>query len=350
MRVGDDIVVIGRCHAAGKAEPVCRDGRGPAGKNRCARVARITVDIDQNVDAVGGDHGRRLVIGKAADLRPLPHCIADAGTRAVLARYAAVVGMNVEAAAVMQFHHLGQAEADRMLAQIGRYIADPQARRALSPAVGVVMDLRGPRNRLAGIAGIAGELEQRVVEHHRHRERRDVGQKALGLDTVPALDDRPLALPLAQRNPVLHRLGLLRRKIDGLVQRIFSSGIRMVELEHPAQLVQRHDLVADGSAIDGRHAVDERQPLADGGARLPQVLQRAAKVDVGGVKLRIDPQRIAQRIDGGEGISCPLCHDSHVEVRSGKMRIIRMKGDPSLVEIRGGGGTLRLLEVFGLTE
>ena len=118
----------------------------------------------------------------------------------------------------------------------------------------------------------------------------------------------------------------------------------MVEFQHAAELVQRHDLVAQASGpFTAGKPVDEGQPLAHRGTGLALVLQRAAEIDVGGVELRIDPQRIAQRIDGGEGIAAALGHHRHVEMGRREMRIIRIEGDPALVEFCGRCRTLRLL-------
>ena len=57
-------------------------------------------------------------------------------------------------------------------------------------------------------------------------------------------------------------------------------------------------LVRDGLAVDGGELADQLHPFADRGADLADVLQRAAEIDVGRLEVRLQPDAVAERIDG----------------------------------------------------
>ena len=177
-----------------------------------------------------------------------------------------------------------------------------------------------------------------------------MGEKLARLHPVPALHHRPLALPLAQRDPVLDGLRLARREIDGLAQRILGRRVGMVEFQHPPQLVQRHHLVAQCRTIEGGKPIDEGEPRAHRRPGLTEILQRATEIDIGGVELRIYPQRVAQGVDGGKGITAALGHHRHVEVGSRELRVIRIERDPALVERCGRRRSFGFLKAFGVTK
>ena len=60
--VGDQIVMIGRAHRRGIAEPVDLHWRGPEREDARACEFGVAVEIDENVDAVARDRERRLEV------------------------------------------------------------------------------------------------------------------------------------------------------------------------------------------------------------------------------------------------------------------------------------------------
>ena len=131
--VGDEIVVVRRAHGAGIAEPVDVHRRGPAGEHLGARILGVAVEIDQDVDAVGRDLRRRLIVGHAGDVGPVIDAGLGAGLRRVGPVDPAVIGEDLEVLAVVLLDDVGHGKADRMLAQVGRHIADPQPQRIAPP-------------------------------------------------------------------------------------------------------------------------------------------------------------------------------------------------------------------------
>lgn len=82
-----------------------------------------------------------------------------------------------------------------------------------------------------------------------------------------------VALPLAQRDPVLDGLRLVGREVDGLAQRILGGRIGMVEFKHAAELVHCHQLVAKGWIIHHGKAIHQGKPLGDRRAGLALILE-----------------------------------------------------------------------------
>ncbi len=119
MLVGDDVVVVGRAHGPGIAEPVGDHRRGAQGEHLGACILGVTVEIDEDVDPVLRDFHCHLVVAETVDLEPLVHRRHGARLRRVGALDAAVVGVNLELRAVVRFQHVRHAEPDGMLAQIG---------------------------------------------------------------------------------------------------------------------------------------------------------------------------------------------------------------------------------------
>ena len=69
-------------------------------------------------------------------------------------------------------------------------------------------------------------------------------------DTVPLGEHGPLALPLAQGNPVLQNLGLVRIDIETLPEGVFGRRIIVCGLKNAGGLLQRGQLVRDGFPVD----------------------------------------------------------------------------------------------------
>ena len=97
-------------------------------------------------------------------------------------RFAAIIGEDLDLRLVMQLQHFAQRETDRVLAQVGGDIADPQ------PLVGPDLFPRRARPK-PGPSGTArrtscctvalGELEHRIVGEGGERDRRHRGQQLL---------------------------------------------------------------------------------------------------------------------------------------------------------------------------
>ena len=60
--VRDDVMVEGRAHRARKAQPVHLNRRRPPREHAQARIARMAVHVDENINAVIGNHPRRIVV------------------------------------------------------------------------------------------------------------------------------------------------------------------------------------------------------------------------------------------------------------------------------------------------
>ncbi len=196
----------------------------------------------------------------------------------------------------------------------------------------------------------AAELEHRIVGEVGQRERRDVPDQRPRLDVLRALDHRPLALALPQRDPMLNDLGLFLVDIERLLQGVFGGGVIAGALEHPAQLLQGDELVLDGVAVDAGQAVDERQPLGNGGGELAAVLQRPAEVDVGGVEVRLEPGALAQGVDRAGVVAQFRQGHAVVEIDGVEELVGAVARDPGLVEIGGLLWRLQFLELLRLRE
>ena len=170
--------------------------------------------------------------------------------------------------------------------------------------------------------------------------------QGLGVDVLPPFHDRPLALPLPQRDPVLDDFALRRVDLERLLERVLRGTVFVGPLQDAPELLQRHELVLDGIAVDGGQAIDQRDPLAHGKPELARVFQETAEVDVRRVEIRLEPDALAQRVDGAS----PIAHfrERHpvVEIDRMQERIAGVGRYPGLVKI---GDLMRLLEAIELS-
>ncbi len=125
--VADDVVVEAGPHGPGEAQPVDLDRGRASREDAQTGIAGVAVDVDQDVDAIGGDHGGGLVVGQVADGLPVFDGGGGALMDAALGLDAAIVGEDLDLRAVMQLEQLSHQIADGVVAQVGRHIADPQA-------------------------------------------------------------------------------------------------------------------------------------------------------------------------------------------------------------------------------
>ena len=133
--VGDDVMMVWGTHCAGEAEPVDVDWRGAHREDPRARALGITIEIDEDIDFVGADSRRRLLVGERVDVDPVIDGAADARADTVLAIEAAIVGVDFERAPVMRLHDVAHRETHRMLAEVRGDVADPQLPELVARAV-----------------------------------------------------------------------------------------------------------------------------------------------------------------------------------------------------------------------
>ena len=201
------------------------------------------------------------VVGQAVDVDPVVDALLDARLRRIGTVDAAVIGENLEALAVVLLHHVGHGEADGVVAQVRRDIADLQAER-VGPAGRRGHRLR-PADGMLGVVPALGELEHRVVGEVRQRQRRYAGEQVAALDPLPFGQHRPFALPLAQRHPVLQCLGLTAVDVEALLEDVLGGAVVVVAFQHPARLMQHGELVRDRLAVDRGQLADELHPFGD---------------------------------------------------------------------------------------
>ena len=117
--VGDDVVEPFRALRSEKAQPVHLHRRGARDEYLDATAGRVTVEIDQDVDAVRSYPLRRALGGLGADVdEMLERALDPAAQRAVFIG-ADRIRMDFEARAVVALPQLGQQMRDRMRAEIG---------------------------------------------------------------------------------------------------------------------------------------------------------------------------------------------------------------------------------------
>src|SRR5690349_741859 len=75
--IGNDIVVVRRRHRTGKAKPIDRDWRRTAREHLSPRVSRVTIQVDQNIDAVRNNLCCRLIVIEAINIAPMIDAIED---------------------------------------------------------------------------------------------------------------------------------------------------------------------------------------------------------------------------------------------------------------------------------
>ena len=158
------------------------------------------------------------------------------------------------------------------------------------------------------------------------------------------------ALALAKRNPMLHGFGLVG--IDGkrLAKRVFGCGIAVDALQHPADLVERHGLVGDGIGRHGRQVFNHRPPACDRRIAAPCRFELVPEVDIGRIEIRLDADRLAQCVDRACRVLDFRQRDRVIEAHRMKQRMIRVEGDPCLVEVNRPLGLSQRLDLLGTVE
>jgi len=86
----------GRAHRTGIAKPVDLDRRWPAREHAKARIARVAVDVDKDIDAVFRNLRCGFVIGDATDVAPVIDARLDTRLDRIVRLDAGVVGEHLE--------------------------------------------------------------------------------------------------------------------------------------------------------------------------------------------------------------------------------------------------------------
>ncbi len=100
--VRDNVVMIGRTHRSRVAEPIHLHGRRAAGEYSGPRIARMPVDVHEDIDAVGCDFAGSVNPGGQRAFRVRP----------------AIIGEHFDVALSVAFKKLRHQISNRMIAQI----------------------------------------------------------------------------------------------------------------------------------------------------------------------------------------------------------------------------------------
>ena len=356
--VGDDVVVEGRAHAARIAEPVDDDRGRPPRQQRRACAAGVAVHVDQDVDAVLQHQGQRPVVVERRDVAPVLDTSADAGLDRVLLRDAAVVGEDLHRGAVVLPQHLRHQVADGVPAEVGGEVADaqptPRHRGDAGGEVGGGAEGRRRRHLGPAVGGGAGELQQRIVGVVRQAERRHPRDQRCAVQPRQRLQQRPAALALAQRDPVLHHVALgAAGQFRHLAQRVLRLRQVPPAFQHGGHLLQRGCL--PGEAVASEHAKLPRdvRPVAERRIGRAHAFQHGAEIDIGRQEARFAADGGAEGLRRGAQIAETGEQHALVEQHRVQRRVVGFGGRPGRIErggLRGAAGAgqrLRLADEVG---
>ena len=146
-------------------------------------------------------------------------------------------------------------------------------------------------------------------------------------------DDRPFALRQAKRDVLLDDVLLMRIDIEALLNRRFRGFDLLMIGQDAGDLLQRRSGVADRIAVDGDGPDCRRPPHFDGAVRGARPLQEAAEIDVGRNEIRVERDRLLQRIDRRRRVARIAVESRAVEIGHIKQRMLRVGIDPDLIEL-----------------
>ena len=309
---------------------------------------RQAVQVDQDVDLVGADGTGGLLVGLGVDADVVVHRLDHAGAdrRAVLA--APAEGVHLELAAVVQLVQLGGQDGYRVRAEVRRQVADAQAAVAVAVLAGQRRD--GGVDLFVDEAARGGQLLGRVGRGAEHGQRRGAVHHGGDRDVFEAAVHRPLALLLAQVDPVGHDVGLLRIDAQAQRQHGLGLGIALADFQQAAEVVQ-------GLHVQRRIGLDVRLHLVgeDGLPHRQRVVgaagafQQGAEVEAGFDEAGVLADGLAQHRLGAGVVAGIGQHHGQVEAGGVDQRRRRVV-DPGTVQADGGGQLSAFLQHGGGAE
>ena len=271
--VRDEVRDVIRPHGSGEAHVSRLDGRGSEGENFVPGPLCVTVQVQRNMDPVGVDHARSVLIAERAAVQEVLRV--RFGSRPVLRVVARGQGVqeNFESAPVVQAPHALHEVGQGVVSEVAADVADPQAPpRKSNPGAGW-RRRQGPegashRRCGQGVRGVS------PADHEHQVARQRVGDHMEGLDTrqlppgegvhdnahqrrqsrlavVPAADELLAVEEAADSLLVVgfDREGLLERDDGLLVQPQVLLARAQVGVRPGGVRVQLHHLLVAGNGL-----------------------------------------------------------------------------------------------------
>ncbi len=261
-----------------------------------------------------------------------------AGVETIRRRNSAVIGEHLHLGAVVQLQQLGHEIADRVLAQVGGHIADPQAPAGKLDGRMTAIAVRraGPLlHRLFHIAGRRRQLQQRVIGIGGHGQGVGIGDQGLAIDPIQRGRRRPFALDQPDGHQLFQHVALVRVEGQALLERHLRGVMLMAIASHPRQLLQGGDLVVDRGAGHRRQPGDPFGPDTDRPLGALGALQKATEIDVGRHEVRAAGDAVLQRDDGARRVAHLVLQAAAVEQGHIELGVVGIEPDPDLVELLG---------------
>ncbi len=314
----------------------------------------IAVDVDENVDLVIGNQHGGFFVGQSREIAPAIGNRAHAHLRLVdLHRFAAVIEIDLDGCLVMLLENFAQGKTDGMVAQVRGDVADADllsSPRLLLHRFRQAADGVRAADQRAVIAMGLGQLEQRIVGIAGKRQRRHgVDHLAQG-DVFGRRENRPLALALAKRAPVMAGIRLVGTHLDGLPEGCFGLFQKIGIFHHATGMLDRHQAKrqAIGGGICGLFG--KLPPLLDRLGSEAAVFQGAAKVDMGLAEFRLKRQAGPESVDRAGNVADVAQRHGIVEIHHVQIGMAIVVSRPLLVEVRRLGLLARLVEAFANLE
>src|SRR6478736_1414993 len=107
--------MVGARHAARKSEPIDDHWRWALSHDLEPRVARVAVQIDENLHAISGDASSRARVVQLTERRELVRGGLEVLVQWVVRFRTAIVGEGFDAVSRVQLEHFGDQVSERML-------------------------------------------------------------------------------------------------------------------------------------------------------------------------------------------------------------------------------------------
>ncbi len=153
---------------------------------------------------------------------------------------------------------------------------------------------------------------------------------------LPGLDDRPFALGQTQGDVLLQHVLLMAVEFQSVAHCRLGGGVPLVLGEHPGDLAQRGDGEVHRRSrhrrLLGHRRPPDLYPLVEGAAPF----QRATKIDVGRDEARIERDRAAQGLDGGDEVAFLGLQARAVEQGDVGLGMFAVEAQPGAIDLSGG--------------